>query len=217
MCIRHRNHKVIHTRVHLRIILTDRMYTFGIYFQIILFSASILLIGACLSEPPYYKMPESPQDCTPHSILLRFIDALGFRYYWATEGLKDHEYEYRPSPDSRSMKELLLHIKGLVNTIDVSFGGKTHEMKKDLKPCEIRRETLYTIFEARKKLLKMSSKKLRTCSMYSSYYDREFPIWNVINGPICDAITHVGQLNSWRRLEGNPIHGANVFLGEPPI
>ena len=43
----------------------------------------------------------------------------------------------------------------------------------------------------------------------------EFPVWNLINGPISDAIYHVGQIVSFRRTSGNPIEkGVNVFLGE---
>ncbi|MCK5671198.1 hypothetical protein KAI10_07435, partial [Candidatus Bathyarchaeota archaeon] len=53
--------------------------------------------------------------------------------------------------------------------------------------------------------------------MYSPPWDeREFPVWNLINGPLSDALTHVGQIASWRRMNGNPIPGARVFHGEPP-
>jgi len=38
----------------------------------------------------------------------------------------------------------------------------------------------------------------------------------LINGPFSDALTHVGQVASWRRINGNPILGANVFFGTPP-
>lgn len=41
-----------------------------------------------------------------------------------------------------------------------------------------------------------------------------FPLWNLINGPISDAIYHTGQVVSFRRSSGNPISkGVNVFLG----
>lgn len=170
-----------------------------------------------LSDLPYYRIPEHPKGCTPHSILLRVIDGLGFRYYWATEGLEDSEYEFRPGSDCRNMKELLQHIHDQVISIYASLGGKKSTPSLDLTPCEIRKSTLQTIYESRKKLEKMGSVKLVNCTIYSSFYDKEFPIWNIINGPICDVLTHIGQLVSWRRLAGNPIHGANVFLGEPPI
>ena len=42
------------------------------------------------------------------------------------------------------------------------------------------------------------------------------PFWHIINGPIADALTHVGQINSFRRLVGNPTPKAQVFLGIPP-
>jgi hypothetical protein len=45
---------------------------------------------------------------------------------------------------------------------------------------------------------------------------RDKLFWNIINGPFSDALTHTGQINSFRRLAGNPVSGANVFLGEPP-
>ena len=42
----------------------------------------------------------------------------------------------------------------------------------------------------------------------------KFPVWNLINGPIADAIYHTGQVVSFRRTSGNPIpKGVNVFLG----
>jgi hypothetical protein len=42
-----------------------------------------------------------------------------------------------------------------------------------------------------------------------------FPVWNLLNGPLSDAIYHTGQLVSFRRTTGNPIQkGVNVFLGK---
>lgn len=43
-----------------------------------------------------------------------------------------------------------------------------------------------------------------------------WPVWNVMNGPLADALTHVGQINAWRRLSGNPAAPAAVFTGTPP-
>jgi hypothetical protein len=39
----------------------------------------------------------------------------------------------------------------------------------------------------------------------------------MINGPLADALTHVGQINAFRRLAGNPTPKARLFTGEPPI
>jgi hypothetical protein len=170
-----------------------------------------------MSNLPYYKIPEPPTSCTSNSIMIRILDALGFRYYWATEGLTEKEYVYRPSPDSRNIRELIQHIQDLVNSLDVSLGGKEHEEKETLSIVDIRRDTLECIRGICSRLKSMNDLELNSCVIYNSYYDRRFPVWNVINGPLCDALTHVGQLNSWRRLCGNPVSEANVFLGEPPL
>jgi hypothetical protein len=168
-------------------------------------------------EPlPYFQIPVPPEYCTASSILIRIIDGLGFRYRWATEGLTEEDYLYRPSTDSMNMKELFIHIYRLVSMVNNSIGGKKPEILDDDSLENIRKETLKKIFDSRKKLLKMDDSNLKTCQFYSSYYDKNFPIWNILNGPLCDALTHVGQINTWRRLHGNPVFRANVFLGNPP-
>jgi len=41
-----------------------------------------------------------------------------------------------------------------------------------------------------------------------------FPFWNLINGPISDALWHVGQVVSFRRSSGNPFSSkVNVLAG----
>mgnify|MGYP006092578213 FL=1 len=43
---------------------------------------------------------------------------------------------------------------------------------------------------------------------------RKLPFWYWINGPLSDALTHVGQINSWRIIAGNPqLKGVNLFIG----
>jgi len=38
------------------------------------------------------------------------------------------------------------------------------------------------------------------------------PAERLFQGPVADALTHVGQLAMLRRLSGSPIHGENFFL-----
>ena len=45
--------------------------------------------------------------------------------------------------------------------------------------------------------------------------ENSVPVWHLFNGPIDDAITHVGQITSYRRSSGNPINPfVNVFMGK---
>jgi hypothetical protein len=45
---------------------------------------------------------------------------------------------------------------------------------------------------------------------------QDHPFWHLLNGPLADALTHVGQINVFRRLAGNPTPKAGLFMGQPP-
>lgn len=166
-----------------------------------------------MRELPYRSIPEPPGEVSAPSVLVRLVDGLGFRYRWATEGLRDEDYEYRPSPDSMSVRELLGHIHGLVSWVLQSLGGDAQPAPEDPSLREIRGLTLEKVEMIRNLLVGMSPKELVLRRIRTR--GGEYPFWNMVNGPLSDALTHVGQINSWRRLNGNPVPGHNVFLGEP--
>ena len=66
---------------------------------------------------PYYQIPEAPTDYTSGNVIARMIDGLGYRYYWATEGLRDEDLAYDPGNDGKICSEVLEHITGLSNMI----------------------------------------------------------------------------------------------------
>ncbi|MEZ4850056.1 MAG: hypothetical protein R3B93_15850 [Bacteroidia bacterium] len=45
------------------------------------------------------------------------IDGLGFRYYWATEGLRQEDLNYAPSEGARTTLETMQHIYGLSSMV----------------------------------------------------------------------------------------------------
>ena len=169
-----------------------------------------------MDELPYYRIPESPESMTATTVLIRLLDGLGFRYRWATEGLKVEDMEFQPCSSSMKIGELLAHIQGLLL---VSEGFITGNEVGKITPASLeerRRKTLDTVVRIREALQGLDDEFLEK-RMYSPPWDeREFPIWNLINGPLSDALTHVGQIASWRRINDNPILKARVFHGEPP-
>ena len=169
-----------------------------------------------MDELPYYRIPESPESMTATTVLIRLLDGLGFRYRWATEGLKVEDVEFQPCSSSMKIGELLAHIQGLLL---VSEGFITGNEVGKITPASLeerRRKTLDTVVRIREALQGLDDEFLEK-RMYSPPWDeREFPIWNLINGPLSDALTHVGQIASWRRINDNPILKARVFHGEPP-
>lgn len=160
---------------------------------------------------PYYQIPEAAKEFTPGTTASRMIDGLGFRYYWATEGLRAEDLAFKPNEAARTTSETIDHILGLSQvilnaTLKVANGAKQPEM---------------TFAEKRKKTLEnlqQSSTILRESKDISQYKmifgETEFPFWNAINGPIADAIWHTGQVVSFRRSSGNPFpKGVSVLRG----
>jgi len=164
-----------------------------------------------MPQLPYHVLPEPPEEVTAATVLVRLVDGLGFRYRWATEGLRDEDYKYQPSPDSMSMRQLLGHIHGLANWVLQSLGEETQPLPEAPSLQEIRGITLDKISRIRSRLLETKPEQLVSLRIRTRGSD--YPLWNMINGPLSDALTHVGQVNSWRRLNGNPVPAHNVFLG----
>ena len=161
---------------------------------------------------PYYEIPEYSEKFTPGTVAARMIDALGFRFYWSSEGLKDKDLSYRPSEDARSTEETIDHILDLSYVIVNSTLKKANSKvdKSEMSYAEKRKRVLLN--------LKTAADILRSSEDISQYKiifgDNEIPFWNQINGPIADAIWHCGQLVSFRRASGNPINpNVNQFKG----
>ena len=45
-------------------------------------------------NPIYYEIPDYPSEYNECTVVARLIDGLGFRYYWATEGLRDEDLAF---------------------------------------------------------------------------------------------------------------------------
>ncbi len=170
----------------------------------------------------YYKsIPDYPSKYDAESTAARMIDGLGFRFYWATEGLTTKDLIFKPSNEARSSEETIDHIMGLAIIIKNAVNNKENirsgEESSPLGFNEKRKITLDYLKEASDKL-KSGTVKLENLSVIFVSSDNKkssYPFWNVINGPVADAIWHVGQIVSFRRSSGNPFNGkVNVFSGK---
>lgn len=165
----------------------------------------------------YYKIPEYPESYNAGTVASRMVDGLGFRYYWGTVGLKSEDLAYKPSPEARTAGETIDHIYGLSNVL-VNATKKlpndfTKEDEEVLTFEEKRARTLQNIKEASEILKKSTAEDLENYKIVfiSSRGRSEYPFWNQLNGPLADAIWHVGQVVSFRRASGNPFN-SNVSV-----
>ncbi len=178
------------------------------------FSLNVIAAQNKMEEKlPYYEIPEYSETYTAGTVVARMLDGLGFRYYWATEGLREEDLAYKPSEDGRTTAETIDHIYGLTKVIVNSTLNKpnTRAEEPEMAFAEKRKKTLENI--------KIAADILRVSKDVSEFKiifgTDEYPFWNQINGPIADALWHCGQVISFRRSSGNPYNSkASLFSGK---
>lgn len=167
---------------------------------------------------PYMTIPEAPETYTATNVVSRMIDGLGFRYYWATEGLSKEDLKYKPSPEGRSIAETMDHVFGLsmviLNSAKKVPNDRTIEQEQPSKD-ELRARTLANLKMASELIMSSGNLAEHKIIFKSEQGTSEFPFWNQINGPIEDAVWHTGQIVLMRRAAGNPYNSkASVFTGK---
>jgi len=167
---------------------------------------------------PYASIPDAHENFTPGAVVSRVIDGLGFRYYWASEGLTANNLEYAPGNEGRSIKQTLDHIHGLsaviLNAAKKQPNDRTTQPEK-LEPVAQREKTLKNLKEASELFAASEDLTEHNIIFETKKGTATYPFWNGINGPIEDALWHAGQIVVMRRSAGNPINSkVNVFLGK---
>jgi hypothetical protein len=159
---------------------------------------------------PYAAFPPTPDHYSSGTVVSRLLDGLGFRYYWATEGLRPIDLTFKPSPEARTSMETLQHIYALSTMIIGAVGGKETPPGQTFE--ELRKATLENIKKASTIIAGYSDRDIENIKV--AFGEKTLPFWNMINGPISDCLWHIGQVVSFRRSSGNPFSNkVEVFLG----
>ncbi len=165
------------------------------------------------TDLPYYEIPDNSEQFTAGTVAARQVDALGFRFYWATEGLTEKDLAYKPNEDVRTTGETVKHIYDLSIIIVNSTLNKVNnnDDKVELTFKDMREKTLRNLKQAAD-ILRGSDDISKFKILFGT---NEIPFWNNINGPIADSIWHAGQIASYRRTSGNAISSkVNHFWGK---
>ncbi|SFB68115.1 DinB family protein [Flagellimonas taeanensis] len=181
---------------------------------------SVVTLQAQNMELPYKEIPAHSEAYTSGNLVARMIDGLGYRFYWATEGLTDKDLAYKPSEDGRTILETIAHINTMSNNILLAPDALPFE--KSLYPTpasyeELRASTLKNLKAASGKVLGKSAEEMEKFKVIfkRGEQESEFAFWNLINGMISDCIYHTGQITLMRRASGNPQNpNVNPFLGQ---
>ncbi|WP_238354346.1 DinB family protein [Fulvivirga marina] len=162
-------------------------------------------------ETQYYsEIPAPPESYTAVNVAARMVDGLGFRFYWATDGLRTEDLDFKPGNDARTVSETISHIFEMSVLIANSILKESQSPPTDLPPDQKRHLTLVNLRKISNTLRNSSDKDLEGYVIKFGN-GKELPFWNLINGPIADALWHCGQIVSFRRSSGNPFN-SNVSV-----
>ncbi|MDB4474045.1 hypothetical protein N9023_03490 [Opitutaceae bacterium] len=191
----------------------------------------VLIMTATLSlaeadRPYYYEIPAEPEGYSGPHVAARMVDGLGFRYFWATHGLRPEDLNWSPDGGEeagkvrRTTAATIDHVYSLARTVANATEGKANEFPLEIDHltfAEKRDGTLAYIKQASDNLRAASEADMETFNMIfkSESGTNAHPFWNAINGPIGDALWHTGQIVSFRRSSGNPFpSGVSVLAGK---
>ena len=144
----------------------------------------------------YRELPEHPPGPSASNMIARMLDGLGFRLYWSLDGLLDEQCSFRPCEGAKSIHETIWHIWKLVNWIHASYHGKDSSRPGPI--IDQGKHALELIYGLRNEFLHLDDDNLANVHIGDRAY------WNLVNAPIADALSHVGQINILRRMAGNP-------------
>jgi len=166
-------------------------------------------MGDILEEHEYFReLTGYPETVSGGAIISRLLDGIGFRFYWATDSLRPEDFTFRLLPEVMSVNELIEHIWQTLDWISRSARGVKFEIPPEVDGY--RNSVLAKIQDLRDYFENLPDGELKDIIIGRQSF------WHMINGPLADMLTHIGQINSFRRVSGNPASQSNPFRGKPP-
>ena len=134
-------------------------------------------------------------------LLRHTVATLAYRGAKAISDAPPDFKDFRVADHTRTPGEILAHIGDLLDwALSLAIGKQTWHNSRPL-PWEEESDRFYTAVEAFDAYL-ATEERLRA------------PVEKLFQGPIADALTHVGQIAMLRRMAGRPMRGENYYKAE---
>jgi hypothetical protein len=140
-------------------------------------------------------------DREARDLLRHTVATLAYRGGKAVRGAPPGFADFKAGPQSRSPVEILAHIGDLLDWALCLAQGEH-------KWCDS------TPLEWTQEIARFYSRLLALESYLASSEPLGSPAARLFQGPIADALSHVGQIAMLRRLAGGPVRGENYFRAE---
>jgi hypothetical protein len=142
--------------------------------------------------------PESPGK---RELLRHTLATLAYRGGKAVRGAPSEFAAFKASPTTRTPGEILAHVGDLLD-----WGLALAQGRRDWKPRPPQswEADVQRFHEA--------------LAAFDAYLASNAPLGapaeGLFQGPVADAINHVGQINLLRRMQGSPVKGENYFKAD---
>ena len=142
-----------------------------------------------------------PSANDKRELLRHTVATLAYRGGKAISNPSPDFKDFRVADDSRTPGEILAHIGDLLDwALSIAVGKQTWHNSTPL-PWEEESARFFAALQA-----------------FDSYLASDeplgAPVEKLFQGPIADALTHVGQIAMLRRIAGGPMRGENYYKAE---
>ena len=134
-------------------------------------------------------------------LLRHTLATLAYRGAKALHGAPDGFSEFRVAKKTRTPGQILAHVGDLFDWALCLAKGKHTWHDSEPLPWDQESQRFFAGPEAFDDYLRSS-------------LPLQFPPEKLFQGPIADALTHIGQISMLRRLAGAPVQGENYFRAE---
>ena len=143
----------------------------------------------------------APASDSKRELLRHTVATLAYRGGKAVANAPADFASFRVNETTRAPVEILAHIGDLLDwALNVAQGDYTYKESAPL-PWEEEVARFFSALQA-----------------FDSYLASEAPLGysaeKIFQGPIADALTHVGQIGMLRRMAGTPVRGESYFRAE---
>lgn len=140
-------------------------------------------------------------DNSARDLLRHTVATLAYRGGKAIRGVSDSVASYRAAATSRTPAEILWHLCDLIDwAYHLAKDGRRYQESNPAAWAD------------------NASRFFQNLKLLDDFLAAAEPLatdpGKIFQGPIADALTHVGQIAMLRRLAGSPVRGENYFMAD---
>jgi hypothetical protein len=136
-------------------------------------------------------------------LLRHFLAAIAYRTQKAIRGAPPSYPDFAAGQDARTPVQIIRHMTSLMGYTETLFRGGSYPMLPDALPTFSDEVARFHDMLGRVGELLRSPEPLRDISAEQ-----------LLQGPLADTMTHVGQLALLRRLSASPVRGENFIFAD---